>query len=179
MRELRYSIDKSTRALNVIDYPHHEVHAGSHFFFFDAISLNAEGSQYYLIEVPNTTKWAHLLMLLDGSAITQFRLYENTDKQGDEPQSIFNSNRNSLTAPELTIYKGVVGGSTDGVLLMNYKGGASSQQSRQSSGISHEEEIILRQGVNYILRVNSGTASNLINVHFTWYEHTNKADLLG
>ena len=179
MRELRYSLDRTTRALNIIDYAHHEIHAGSHFLYTDAISLNAAGSQDYLITVPDTTKWPHMIFILGGSAITQFDLYEGTDKNGTTPQIVGNSNRNSANLAGVTIHKGTSGGSTDGTLIHTYKGGSATNQSRGGTGTRNDEELILKQNTKYILRITSGTASNLINVNLSWYEHTNKTELLG
>lgn len=179
MRELRYALDRITRALNVIDYAHHEIHAGSHFLYTDAISLNAAGSQDYLITVPDTAKWPHMIFILEGSAITQFDLYEGTDKNGTTLQTVGNSNRNSDNVAGVTVHKGVSGGSIDGTLIHTYKGGAATNQARASGSTRNDEEIILRQNTKYILRVTSGTNSNLINVNLSWYEHTSKLELQG
>jgi hypothetical protein len=179
MRELRYSLDRITRALNVIDYAHHEIHAGSHFLYTDAITLGAAATQDYLITVPDTTKWPHIIFILDGSAITQFDLYEDTDKNGTTLQTVGNSNRNSANVAGVTVHKGTEGGSTDGTLIHTYKGGSATNQARGNAGTRNDEELILKQNTKYILRATSGTAGNLVNVNLSWYEHTNKADLLG
>ena len=42
-------IDPSTNSLQVIDYEHHEVHAGSHYFYADGVTLASAGTQLYLI----------------------------------------------------------------------------------------------------------------------------------
>ena len=179
MRELRYALDQITRALNVIDYAHHEIHAGSHYLYADAITLGAAGTQDYLITIPNTTKWPHMLFILDGSAITQFDLYEGADRNGTTLQTIGNSNRNSANIAGVTLHKGTSGGSTDGIKIHTYKGGSATNQSRSGAGTRNDEELILKQNTKYLLRVTSGTASNLINVHLSWYEHTNKLELQG
>ena len=168
-------MDGITTAITTIDYAHHEVHAGSHFLYTDHVAIDADGSQDYLITTPNTTKWAHMMFVLDGSAITQFQLYEGATKTGTTPQTAGNSDRNSTTLPGITIHKGTSSeeGEADGTLIHIYKGGATSQQSRSGSSTSHEEELILKQNTKYILRVTSGTNANLTNVHLSWYEHVN------
>jgi len=35
-------------------------------------------------------------------------------------------------------------------------------------------EKVLKQGTKYLIRITSGTASNLTNVQLDWYEHVNK-----
>ena len=166
--------DNSTYVLEVIDYAHHEVHAGSHFMYTDAVTLASAGTQDYLITTPNTTTWAHMTFALDGSAITQWQLYEGADKDGTTPQTVGNNNRNSATAATTTVHKGTSGGTTDGTLLWLYKGGSATQQSRSGTDSGNTQEIILKQNTKYILRVTSGTADNLTNVKLEWYEHVSK-----
>mgnify|MGYP001028569980 CR=1 FL=1 len=165
-------LDKATNTLQIIDYSHHEIHAGSHFMYTDSAEINSGGTQDYLITTPNTTKWAHILFDMDGSAITQWQLFEGSDKTGTTPQTVGNNNRNSLATAGVTIHKGTSGGSTDGTQVHIYKGGAAAQQSRQASSARNDTEIILKQNTKYILRVTSGTNANLTNLRLEWYEHT-------
>jgi len=166
-------LDSATDSFQTIDYAHHEIHAGSHFLYTDAVELDSAGTQDYLITTPNTTKWAHMLFSMEGSAITQWQLYESSDRSGTTQQTIGNSDRNSSTASTLTIHKGTSGGTTDGSLIHLYKGGSSTNQSRSGSSTRNDEEIILKQNAKYILRVTSGTDNNLTNLRLSWYEHTN------
>lgn len=167
-------VDNTTHTLQIIDYEHHEIHAGSHFFYTDSVTLASSGTQDYLITTPNTTKWAHFIFLASGSAITQIQIYEGTDKSGTTPQTVFNSNRNSATVSTVTIHKGTSGGSTDGTLIWQRKSGAATQQSRSGMEATRNAEKILKQNTKYIIRITSGTADNLTNLQLDWYEHTNK-----
>ena len=170
-RHLR--LDTSTHTLQTIDYAHHEIHTGSHFMYTDSVELGA-ASQDYLITTPNTTKWAHMIFVMDGSAITQFRLYEGSDKVGTTDVAVGNNNRNSTTLPGVTIHKGTSGGTTDGTLIHQYKGGSATNQSRGESGSRNDEEIILKQNTKYILRVTAFAADTLTNIKLEWYEHTDR-----
>ena len=167
-------LDSSTHARTSIDYSHHEIHDGWHFMYTDSVELGVGGVQNYLITVPNTTRWPHMLFSLDGSAITQFELYEGADRVGSTLQTVGNSNRNSLNAAGTTIHKGYAGGATDGTLIHIYKGVSATNQSRGPADARGEGEIILKQNTKYILRVTSFTAANLTNVQLSWYEHTDK-----
>jgi hypothetical protein len=167
-------LDAATEVMMIIDYSHHEVHAGSHFLYTDAVLLASEAAQDYLITTPNTTKWAHMTFVLEGSAITQFELYEGADRDGTTPQTVGNSNRNSAVAATTTVHKGTSGGTTDGTRLHLYKSGSATQQSRSGGGTRNDDELILKQNTKYILRVTSGTNGNLTNVRMSWYEHTDR-----
>ena len=167
-------MDSTTHTLQIIDYAHHEIHAGSHFLYTDAVPLNSGATQDYLITVPDTTRWPHMLFVLDGSAVTQFELYEGADRNGSVAQTVGNSNRNSLTTATTTVHKGTAGGTTDGTLIHIYKGGSTTGGSRSAAGTRNDEEIILKQNTKYILRVTSGTNGNLTNVRLSWYEQVDK-----
>jgi hypothetical protein len=170
----RTRMDGPTHTLQIIDYAHHEIHAGSHFFYTDSVTLNSGQSQDYLLTISDTTRWPHFLFDADGTAVTAFYIYEGADRNGSTPQTIFNSDRNSARAATMTIHKGTAGGSTDGTLIYTYSSGATSAQSRSPSISRNDGEIIFRQNTKYIFRVTSGTNTNLTNVRFEWYEHVNK-----
>lgn len=167
--------DTSTKAVMIIDYPHHEIHSGSHFFYTDCLTIGNGTTQDYLLTTPNTTKWSHLSFQFSGSAITALDMYEASDKTGTTLQTIFNNNRNSANTSVNTLHKGTSGGTTDGTKIWCHKAG-SSTGSASATGASSEQssEIILKQNTKYLLRITSGTTDNLVNLLLNWYEHTNK-----
>ena len=168
-------LDKATNSIQTIDYAHHEIHAGSGFYYTDSVELNSAGTQDYMITTPDTTKWAHMIFMVTGSAITQVQIYEAGNRTGTAAQTIVNANRNSATTSVLTLHKGTSGGSTDGTLIWQRKSGSSSAQSRTGLEAIHDAEIILKQNTKYILRITSGTNANLTNLMLEWYEHTDIA----
>lgn len=166
-------IDASTHSLQVIDYEHHEIHGGSAYFYTDSVELGNAGVQDYLLTTPDTTAWAHLTFQITGSAITQVQVYEAAGKSGTTAQTTQNHNRNSANTSGLTIHKGT-SGSGDGTLIWQRKSGSAQGQSRTGVEATHTGEIILKQNTKYIFRITSGTAANLTNALFDWYEHTNR-----
>ena len=167
-------IDASTHTLQTIDYAHHEIHSGSAFFYTDKVTINAAGTQVYLITTPNTTKWAHFTFLASGSAITQIDFYEGADRTGTTAQTVFNHDRNSATTATVVVHKDISAGSTDGTLIWTRLSGSATAQSRTGDEAEHGAEIILKQNTKYLLRITSSTNSNLTNLKLDWYEHTNK-----
>lgn len=167
-------VDATTHTIQIIDYAHHEIHAGSHFFYTDSVELGSGATQVYLITTPDTAKWAHLTFSATGSAITTVDLYEGADRVGDAAQTVFNNNRNSATTATVVVHKGITGGTTDGTKIYTIKSGASAGASRSPSVAQRENEIILDQNTKYLLRITSGTAANLTNLQLEWYEHTDR-----
>ncbi|MCX6010364.1 MAG: hypothetical protein NTW48_10135, partial [Chloroflexi bacterium] len=117
-------IDSMSLSAITLDTRHHEIHEGDLYRYTDSTTLGSGISQDYLITTPNTTKWAHMMIEIDGSAVTSFFLYEATDKTGTTLQNVYNANRNSANTATTTVRKGTSGGTTDGVLLVSYAGGA-------------------------------------------------------
>lgn len=167
-------LDATTHTMQMIDYEHHEIHAGSHFFYTDKNTLADTATVVYLITTPNTTAWAHMVFSITGSAITTVDIYEGADRNGTTAQTVYNSNRNSLTAATTTIHKAISGGTTDGTLIWTRMSGSATQQSRSGMEMTRGAEKILKQATKYLIRITSGTASNLTNIQLDWYEHTNR-----
>jgi hypothetical protein len=166
-------IDPTTHSLISVDYSHHEVHAGEHFFYTDKNTLNTAGTIVYLVTTPNTTKWTHFTFVITGNAITTVDIYENSDRTGTTAQTVLNNNRNSAIAATTVLHKAVSSGTTDGVLIWTRQSGSSSQQSRTGMEATHSAEKILKQNTKYLIRITSGSDSNLTNIQLDWYEHTN------
>ncbi|MFA5340796.1 MAG: hypothetical protein WC332_03365 [Clostridia bacterium] len=167
-------IDATTHTLQAIDHEHYEIHAGNHFFYSDRATLASAGTQEYMLTTPNTTKWAHMKFLVTGSAITQIDIYEGADRTGASETTVFNSNRNSLTAATVTVHKGTSGGTTDGTLIWTRKSSSATNQSIMGMESTQAGEKILKQATKYLMRITSGTADNLINLQLDWYEHINR-----
>jgi hypothetical protein len=69
--------DATTMTLQTIEFEHAEIHEGDHYYFSDKETINAASSDAvdYLLIVPNTAAWPHLVFEADGVAITSFALY--------------------------------------------------------------------------------------------------------
>ena len=114
---LPIKIDTPTNSITIVDYPHHEIHTGSHYFYTDSVTLGNAGTQVYLFTTPDTTKWIHMTYIATGSAITQVQFYEGADRTGTTLQSVYNNNRNSLNTAGMTVHKDISAGTTDGILI--------------------------------------------------------------
>jgi hypothetical protein len=97
------------------------------------------------------------------------RIYEGGDRTPTAAQTAVNRNRNSVTAPQLPVYKGASGGTTDGTLIWgaDFGGLGIAAGGGASRG---DNEIILAESTQYIVDVVSQVASNNIGVEFDWYE---------
>jgi hypothetical protein len=161
-------------ATATIDYAHNEIHAGSHFTFDSYLSLTKAGSGQLLIITPNTTKWSHLFIEIDttaGDVVMEFTENATVTEVGTAA-TIYNNSRNSTTTNGTLIYLSstVTAGTT--VLKKKYMGSGKSGY----GGVNrNEDEIILKQGTNYLLKfTEQNIAACQVNFILEWYEHTNK-----
>jgi hypothetical protein len=170
-------LDSATNTLQVIDYAHHEIHAGSHFFYMDYDNDVDTGTpKYYRLTTPNTTKWSHVVFLLYSEGIGTWQLFENpTVNAAGTAATVFNSNRNSATAATLVIAYDATS-TADGTLLKVWRtGSGTTAPSRIGGETSRESEVILKQGEDYFLKFTPDADNAKIKIEIDWYEHTNIA----
>ena len=168
-------LDSSTHALMIIDYAHHEVHAGSSFWVYHAATLGNGEVSTVSITTPNTTKWAHLLLEIQLTAGATFDILEDvTSFAGGVAFTERNFNRNSSKAATCIATTGHTGADlvvpTGGTEIWNETlGSRGLLTSRQNAS-----ELILKQNSKYLFRITNSTAANITTILLTWYEHTDK-----
>lgn len=162
----------SDGALSIIDYEHHKIHEGRHFSSERSFTLASAAVASYVIQAPasSTDLYTHVIFILDGSAITQFDLYEGSDLAPATAATAFNNNRNSAITAQTAIYSSANASGTVGTLLASYKGGSATNQARSAAISQAIEERILKKDTQYHLKITSGSADNFVNVKILWYE---------
>lgn len=173
-------IDASTHSLQIVDYAHHEIHSGSHFFLVDYTTINNGNNLDFLFVVPDTSKWPHAVWEMEAEVEMTFNLYEDVTTSADgSAVTPFNNNRNSATAATVGAYTGPT--LAGGALGDNGQGGTKiwgktiGQGKKIGGEFGREQEIVGKQNVKYWFRISNGSGSNgWLNYDFSWYEHTDK-----
>lgn len=174
---LTSAVDGATTALKIIDYAHHEAHAGSHFTYISTQELTNAQVVSFVVVTPNTTKWAHFGFLLSGAAEFSLDVYEAATPTANgtlvSAPAVINNDRNSGTVHTTHIYHTpTLGGGSKGTIIKKWHGGAGKKVGGQAGTA---QEIILRQGTKYWFEITNMTASNnFVDWVVEWYEHTNK-----
>jgi hypothetical protein len=169
------TVDASTNATVTIEYEHHEVHEGDHFYTKSIATVASGATVAYLMALPSTTKTAHLTWSGTGSAITGVVMIEGVaNSLKGTVQTIFNNDRNSSSVSGATFYNTVTGGPWTGTTIYRIASGSATQQSRTPATSERGQELILKSGVTYAFLFTSGTNDNLTNLVCGWYEHTPK-----
>lgn len=173
-------IDSVTQALITIDYAHHEIHGGSHFYITGHTTLGNDPGVDDILRVklvtPDTGKWAHFQWAISSSGILESTLHEGASggMEGGSGVTPLNNNRNSSKASTLTITNGVAVADTAGTLIDNAKWGAAGFKATIGGGASRDDEIILKQNTIYVRTFTSAAAANIVQFKASWYEHEDK-----
>ena len=174
-------LDASTEAQEIIDYAHHEIHAGSRFLYSETVDLASGANRDILIVTPNTTKWAHLSLPLriGSNKQTTVTLYEDTTTSADGTAvSELNHNRNSGVAATVVLTHSPTVTVLGTILIQEQFGVAGGFFTDDVGGVAGggRDELILKQNTKYLLRItnNDGSDPADINIFLDWYEHTDK-----
>jgi len=169
-------IDSQTRAWNVIDYEHHEVHAGSHFIYYDYDSdVDTAAPKYYRLTTPDTTKWIHVQFVLMSEGAGTWQLFENpTVNAAGTDATTFNNDRNSATAAGLVVAYDATS-TADGTQIKVWRtGSGTTGPSRAGTESRSSVELILKQNEDYFLKFTPDADNCKTKVEMLWYEHTNQ-----
>lgn len=187
-------IDSQTRAWNVIDYEHHEIHGGSSFachYFNDC--TNTGEMTMIAFNTPNTAKWIHVVFEASSTAAAYMAIYEVADLDVDEGTdlAIYNRDRNSATTSVVSTIETVpeagkatsyteaqAAGATlsTATELERHYMGAAAAGADVSGTARATSEWILKQATQYAFVIVSTTNDdNTHSIRLSWYEHTNQA----
>lgn len=177
---LPLKLDPSTQSIQIIDYEHHEIHSGSHYFVVGVQDLSVNQVLDFTWLMPNTTTWIHWTFEIDTEDETSWYVYENAVATNplDNAVTPLNSNRNSLSTSATTmkyeIQTNLTAANADtsvatATLLMSGQSG-SKTSSNAIGAASRSNEIIMKQNTLYCLRA-VATAAGYINFKMEWYEH--------
>lgn len=169
-------MDASTSSLQTVDYPHHEIHGGDHYIYCESDGdLDNLGVMDILLTTPNTTKWAHMAFSAYGALHTKFYIYETTTHTAGASKTAYNNNRNSSNTPGVTLNVSNDDGA-DGTLIFSREWGIDTGEGAAaitSGGSARSDaEIILKQNTKYLIRIESLTDNNVVDLCLAWYEHT-------
>jgi len=172
-------MDRITGATTTIDYEHHEIHGGSHFTLCGFDTIDEDETIDFVIQTPDTTKWAHMTFQASGTTQLEFNVYRTPTVTGGTgtAQTPLNNNENSSTASTLTILRDPTITNAGTELPLGSSSGlqAATPSRANSEGlIGRNRELILRQNTTYLFRFTSRGDGNIVSFCGSWYEHTNK-----
>ena len=169
--------DLATHTLQVIDYAHHEAHAGSAYFLTYSVLADDTVAAEVRIQTANTAKWAHMIITIDVGLAGTAQLWSPTTKThvGANVLTAMNRDHNSTNSSGLTICH-TPGGAQEGDSTLTRYLGAATVSGKAAGGGSggNRGEFILKQNNDYLIKVTSRADGNSMTIVLDWYEHTNK-----
>ena len=167
--------DGTTRALPTIDYAHHEVHSGSHYYISGHVTLSDTSGHYVKLVTPNTDSWAHFKWDIISSGVLETNFYEGATggMAGGAGVTPLNNNRNSTGVSGVTITSGVSVATSKGTKIDSVKVGGTGFKSVSGGSIGRDDEIILKKNETYFREFISSSTGNVVSFKAYWYEHEN------
>lgn len=183
-------LDRSTHALETIDYPHHEIHSGSHYeCTYNQLVSDTADKSIVAFKTPNTAKYLHILFLGSGSSAAKFYMLRAptiTDNQGTS-LTIFNNNHNSANTSgviDTSQNPDVVGQamSFDETDMAQVSGGTkigevwfAAEKKKGGGEARGDSEHVLSPNTLYAFVIESlSNDDNYHSIKLEWYEHTDK-----
>lgn len=169
-------IDASTNSLQTVDYAHHEIHSGSHYYIQGYLELDDNDTHYVKLVTPDTTKWSHFIFKINSTGICSTTFDEDATggMTGGAGVTPINNNRNSANTSGLVFTSGVTACTGYTTRLDNDKWGSDGFKENIGGGSSRDDEIMLKQNTVYCRSFISGADDNIIQFKASWYEHTDK-----
>lgn len=169
-------IDSVTDSLQVVNYEHHEIHSGSHYYIcgYDPDMDSTEDVEFQLT-TPNSSKWIHMVFEIASTGATVFSIYEDATVTADgTPITAYNNNRNSSNTSDITLLQTDGTVTAAGTLIFNQAWGVGGNANQRRGGATErDKEIILKQNTTYRFLIESNSDNNVVSYCAEWYEHTN------
>jgi hypothetical protein len=172
-------IDDSTGSIQTIEYEHHEIHSGSHYFVSGYADLAINHVLQFTWQMPDTTKWIHWNWSISTEAETLWQVYEGGSITNPLANAItpLNNNRNSNNTSATTMryedHATTAAADTDVTPTTLIESGISGA-GRNAGFATRSSELVLKQNELYVLRA-TANAAGYVNFTMQWYEHTDKA----
>jgi hypothetical protein len=165
------AVSQSTGAVKMLDYAHHEIHAGSHFTTHAEATLASDATLSISITTPNTTKWAHMVVRARSSGEANIDFLEASTYSAGSALTAQNRNRNSANTTTLTaIVKDATNDDTGSSFYMEHFGSG-----QVVGGTSRgDQEWVLKQNTKYSFLLTSEANSNDCEIILDWYEQQDK-----
>jgi hypothetical protein len=169
---LKIRADASTSSLQTVDYAHHEMHAGSHYFIktFLEETGGTGATNYFAFTTPDSDLQIHAKAKLAPDVDTEINIYEDADITGGTPIVGMNNCRCSTNVAQLAPVAAPTVNS-NGTLMWAARNGGGREAVGVAPGLNYE--IIVKRNTTYLFEIIKRTTADLIlDIDFFWYEHT-------
>jgi hypothetical protein len=173
--QLLPKMDKSTHSAAVIEYTHHEVHAGKHFFISEGYAVGDTTVRTIWFKTGNDGSFVHIVPEIIANGAYTLRIVEGATNV-IAPDVVPLNNRRMSGNVSAALWSTSAVAATGGTVLANLLVGVAAQGNQLSVGgdAGAREELILRANTLYAFEITAGAADINVNFILEWYEHTDK-----
>jgi len=168
--------DSVTDVLMNVDYEHHEIHSGSHYYIQGFLNLDDNDTFYTKIVTPNTTTWTHFVFHIQSTGICTSYFDEEATGGMTGGVSVvpLNNNRNSANTSGMVLTSGVTTATSYTTRLEDDMWGSDGFKENIGGGSARADELVLKQNTTYLRSYVSGANGNIIQFKASWYEHASR-----
>ena len=149
-------IDDSTGSIQTIEYEHHEIHSGSHYFVSGYEDMSINNVLQFTWRMPDTTKWIHWTWKIYTESETLWQVYEGGSITNPLANAVtpLNNNRNSSntsgTTMKYELHANLAAANTDVTPTTLIEAGISGA-GKESGFSTRSSELVLNQNGLYTL----------------------------
>lgn len=166
-------VDAVTRAFTTINYEHHEVHSGNHYFLRDYASVGIANYDISLT-TPNDGKQMHSLVFYRSGAGCTVEAYEGASVSAGTEVTPLNSRRASSKTSGVVFRYAPTVASTGSLIYRMVLGIGTNPSNVMPGSGTRGSELILKPNTTYLVRFVSTAASNTIAWDFEFYMHADR-----
>ena len=157
--------------LVTLSHMEHEIHSGNHYYISGHVTLSATSGHYVKLTTPATGDF-HFRWDINSNGILETNLWEGSTggMAGGAGVTPLNNDRNSTGASALTITSGVAVATSKGTKVDSSKVGGTGFKTTVGGRADRDDEIILKNDVNYFREFLSGSDDNVVSFRAMWIE---------
>lgn len=167
--------DKTTQAIKVIDYAHHEIHDGNHYKAgYQDTSMDTDDTIAIVFTTPDTTKYMHWQLTSQSTGACTIQVFSGPTLSAEGTAvTPFNRNQNSTNTSDMVVKHTPTITSNGTKIVEKWVG---SVGFKETTGGEHrgESEIILKRNTQYLVLCTANADAIKCAIGGDWYEHTNK-----
>lgn len=176
------SLDHSTNSLQVMDYPHHEIHNGTNYRASWTQNVGSGNSISLSITTPASGPQCHILFSVASGKSCNIAIYEDTEITANTGNTVTprNSNRNYPDNSQSSVVANATVNTTGRVQLVDAfvgQPGGGILDPAVGGEIEGRIEWVLGMNKSYTVIVTETAAeAQMMSISFDWYEHTPKTE---
>ena len=169
---LQNARDGVTKAITMVDFPHHAIHDGNS-FYQESFTTMSDTQEYFVkVAAPNTEKQMHLVWDVDVNGVLEIGGWETAvgGMTGGTTKAPINYNRNSTKGSSVAFAHGCSSATAIGTKIHEWKVGGNVFKGKFGGSGNRRDEMVLLPNTTYLKKFISGSTGLVVSFRAAWYE---------